>query len=174
MKEILRYVMIAVLIYLAAGGSFELGNAFTGAKAPVMVASEEEAGLKEVLPQAWCFEAVKGAGQVIYYKAYDRQGRFIGTAFKASAKGYSSTIETLVGMRKDGLINAIKVIAQNETALVGARVTEADFARRFMQKKFSDIRGVEAITGASISSRAVIEAVGKKAEEIAGLIKNER
>ena len=174
MKDMIRYGLILALICAVAAGALSLVNSFTKAKILAQAASEEDVGLKEVLPQAERFEAVKSAKEIIYYKAYDKAGRFVGAAFKASGQGYSSTVETMVGMTKQGLINAIKVIAQNETPGLGARVSEADFTKRFAQKKLSDIAGVEAITGASISSRAVIESVSKKAREVEELIKDER
>jgi electron transport complex protein RnfG len=95
----------------------------------------------------------------------------MGAAFKASGKGYSSIIETMVGMLKDGTITAIKVISQNETPGLGARVAEPEFTGQF--ENIKDLSGVSAITGATISSRAVINSVEKKDKEIMAKIKNE-
>ncbi|PIS33386.1 MAG: hypothetical protein COT38_05675, partial [Candidatus Omnitrophica bacterium CG08_land_8_20_14_0_20_41_16] len=118
------------------------------------------------------FEAVEEKEEIIYYKGHNKDGKFIGAAFKAVGKGYSSTIETLVGMLKDGTIVAIKVLSQNETPGLGARVAEPEFTAQF--NNIRDLSKVQAITGATISSRAVIELVKKRAEEIRGLIKNEK
>jgi len=46
--------------------------------------------------------AVKEGDRVIYYQAYDKDKHMVGVAFMASAKGYSSIIETMVGMLNDG------------------------------------------------------------------------
>jgi electron transport complex protein RnfG len=133
--------------------------------------AEEEAGLKEVVPQGAHFEAVKSGEKTLYYKAHDKEGRLIGVAFKALAKGYSSDIETLVGMLPDGTILAIKILNQNETPGLGSRVAEPEFRAQFKNKK--DVSTIQAITGATISSRAVIDSVQKKAEEVKALIKDE-
>lgn len=128
----------------------------------------EELDLREVLPQASSFTAVKKEGEVIYYRAQGRDGRLIGAAFEAKSKSYSE-INTLVGMLKDGTITAIKVLEQNESAKIGSRITEPEFTDRF--RNIKDISRVQAITGATVSSQAVIDSVRKKAEEIKVLLK---
>ena len=153
MKEVLRYTIVLILVCVMA-----------------QAAAQEQSAFKDLLPQAERFEAVKSGNEVIYYRAYDNKGNFIGAVFKASSQGYSSTIETMADMTKEGLIYAVKVIAQDETPGVGSRVAEDSFTRRFAQKKFSDVGEVEAISGASVSSRAVIESVSKKAREVQELI----
>jgi electron transport complex protein RnfG len=96
----------------------------------------------------------------------------VGVVFKAGGKGYSSTIETLAGMLKDGRITAIKVLSQNETPGLGSRVSEPEFGAKF--KDVKDISKVQGIAGATISSRAVIDSVREKAEEVLARIKNEK
>jgi electron transport complex protein RnfG len=98
----------------------------------------------------------------------------VGFVFKASGKGYSSVIETLAGIFPDGKISAIKIISLNETPGLGMRVTEDKFRSRFNHQNSLDLLGVEAIAGATISSRAVINSVMKKAQEIKELIKNDK
>jgi len=128
----------------------------------------EEPELKAVLPQASSFTAVKRGGEIIYYRAQDRDGQFIGAAFEARSKSYSE-INTLVGMLKDGTITAIKVLEQNESAGIGSRITEPEFTGQF--RNIKDISRVQAITGATVSSQAVIDSVKQKAEEIKALLK---
>ena len=126
--------------------------------------------LKEVMPGAIEFKAVESGSEVLYYKAYGQNNSFMGVVFKASGKGYSSVVETIVGMLKDGTITAIKVLSQNETPGLGARVTEPSFTGQFKQINISGLDSVSAVTGATISSRAVINSVMLKAKEIQGQI----
>ncbi|MDD5197192.1 MAG: FMN-binding protein [Candidatus Omnitrophota bacterium] len=130
----------------------------------------EELNFKEVLPQAVQFMPVKKGAEVLYYKAQDQDGKLIGAVFKAKGKSYSD-IETLVGMLNDGTITAIKVLSQNETPGVGSRITGPQFTGQF--RNIKDISKVQAITGATVSSQVVIDAVRKKAKEIKELLKNE-
>ncbi|MCX5669182.1 MAG: FMN-binding protein, partial [Candidatus Omnitrophica bacterium] len=71
-------------------------------------------------------------------------------------------------------ISAIKIISLNETPGLGMRVTEDKFTGQFNQQNSLDLSGVEAITGATISSSAVMNSVMKKAQEIKELIKNDK
>jgi electron transport complex protein RnfG len=98
----------------------------------------------------------------------------MGVVFKAKGKGYSSVIETLVGMSLSGKISAIKVVSLSETPGLGMRVTENSFCGQFDNRDALDLSQVQAISGATISSRAVIDSVSAKAGEIQGLMKNEK
>ncbi len=174
MKEMIRYGLILGIICLVASGLLAGMNSLTKARIIAQAQGEEQAGLKEVMPLAENFEEVESESkEVLYYKALDGGGRFIGVAFKASGKGYSSTIETIVGMTKEGEITSIKIISQNETPGLGTRVTEASFFSQFSKKKIEEIQQVDAITGATISSNAVKNSIKEKAKAIKELIKNE-
>lgn len=196
MKEIPRYGFTLALICVAASASLAIVYSFTRPAIVARAKAEEEASLKEVLPQANNFEPVKSGESVLYYKAYNKNAKFIGVAFKVSAKGYSGIIETMAGMSRDGIITAIKILNQNETPGLGARITEVSddttiwdlfrvkkkvedekkpwFQEQFSGKRIEGIKDIQAITGATISSKAVIDSVQKKAGEIKILIKNER
>ena len=172
MKEMVRYGLVLAIICIVAAGLLATVNALTKSKILAQAQAEEGNSLKEVIAEGVEFDAVKSGNDIIYYKAYNKAGKLIGVAFKASGKGYSSIIETMVGMLKDGTITAIKVLSHNETPGLGARVSEPGFTGQFTNKK--DLSKVEAITGATISSKAVIDSVKKKAEEIKLLIKDEQ
>jgi len=174
MKEIVRYGFILALICIIAAGLLAGVNTLTRTKIAAQVQAEEQAALQEVMPQAAKFSEVKPGQEILYYRALDNQDRLVGFIFKASGKGYSSVIETLTGILLDGKISAIKVISLNETPGLGMRITENNFTRQFNKQDALSLSGVQAITGATISSRAVINSVIKKAQEIKELIKNEK
>ncbi|MFA5092701.1 MAG: RnfABCDGE type electron transport complex subunit G [Candidatus Omnitrophota bacterium] len=171
-----RYGFILALICVVAAGLLAGVNALTGPKIIAQAQLEEQLALKEVMPLAVKFATIKSNvdNKVLYYKAFDGQDKLIGYVFKASGKGYSSTIETLVGIFIDDQISAIKVISQNETPGLGARVTEDKFRGQFSNQSSLDLAEVSAITGATISSRAVVNSIMKKAIEIKEFIKNEK
>lgn len=170
MKEIIRYSFILGLICALAGALLAIVNAKTK---PIIIANakaEEEASLRSVMSEGERFEPVKSQEETIYYKAYKKDGEFIGVAFKAQGKGYSGIIETMAGMKKDGTITAIKILSQTETPGLGTGIKEPSFTNRFIHKNMHDLAKIQAITGATISSKAIIDSVRKKAEEIRGLL----
>lgn len=171
MKEMLRYGFILTFICVLASGLLAAVDLLTKSKIAAQLLEEEQLALKEVMPQGETFEPVKEKEEVEYYKVFDNTGKFCGIVFKASAKGYSSTIDTLAAMSADAKISAIKVLSQNETPGLGSKIAEPEFSVQF-QGRDSSLSGVAAISGATISSRAVINSVRKKAEEIRSLIKD--
>lgn len=192
MKSMAIYGLKLGFVCLMATALLATVNSITSPKIKLQAQKELEESLKEILPQGEKFAAVKKDNEIIYYKVFDKKGEFLGVAFKVSAKGYSSIIETMVGMTKDGTINAIKVLNHNETPGLGSRITEVKedttifevmkgkksmgikkpwFQEQFSNKKDSEIAGISAITGATISSQSVITAVKNKVVEIQKLIK---
>ena len=171
MKEIVKYGFILFVICVVASGLLAQVYSITKSKIVAQAQAEEEAGLKQVIPEAVRFEPVKSGDDIIYYKAYDNKGVVRGIAFKTSGKGYASSIDTIVGMTADGTIIGIKVLSQNETPGLGARVSEQSFAGQFARRHIKDASGIHAISGATISSRAVINSVRRKADEIQKLLK---
>ncbi|MDD4980617.1 MAG: RnfABCDGE type electron transport complex subunit G [Candidatus Omnitrophica bacterium] len=168
----LRYGLILALICAVAAGLLASVNSLTKSRIIAQAQAEEEAGLKEVMPQAVRFEAAKSGEAIVYYNAYDEQEKIIGTVFKASAKGYSSQIETMAGVTSDGKITNIKILNQNETPGLGSRVAQPAFTSQFSNKDIRGLSEVQAITGATISSKAVMDSVREKLKDIQELTKN--
>ena len=95
----------------------------------------------------------------------------IGYAFKAVGNGYGGDINILVGLENDTTIKGITFISQTETPGLGTRITESPFIDQFAGININDVMlskdggRVDAITGSTISSSAVVEAVRTTALE---------
>lgn len=174
MKEMLRYGLILSLICVIASGLLAVVYSLAQPKIIAQAREDEEAALRGVMPQGERFIPVKEGEETLYYKVSDKDGNFLGVAFKASGDGYSSEIEAMAGLSKDGAITKIKILSQNETPGLGTRVTEPSFLGQFTGKNLRGLNEVQAITGATISSTAVIAAVKEKAERVEKWLKNER
>ncbi|GAA4804684.1 RnfABCDGE type electron transport complex subunit G [Litoribaculum gwangyangense] len=99
------------------------------------------------------------------YPAF-KNGKFIGAAIIGSSeKGYSGLIKILVGFKPDGTIENISVLEQKETPGLGTKMKDESFLQQFKGKnpsKFNlkvvkDGGDVDALTGATISTRAFSE-----------------
>ncbi len=165
MKQMINYGLTLAIICMVATGLLAIVNSFTKARIEAQAQTEQDNSLKEIMPDAIRFEPVKTGEEINYYRVYGNANTLLGTAFKASAKGYSSVVETLVGMKTDDTITAIKIISQNETPGLGTRVTEPAFTGQFKGQNIDNLQ-LQAITGATISSKAVIEPVKKKGLEV--------
>lgn len=106
-----------------------------------------------------------------YYSAA-MGGEEIGYAFIAEGKGYGGSIKTMVGMYQNGTICRIHVISQSETPGLGTSIAEPDFTNQFKGERIEDVRlrqdggVIDAITGATISSRAITDTVRERAEVV--------
>jgi len=100
----------------------------------------------------------------------------IGYAFLAIGKGYGGDINILVGLENKTTIKRITIITQNETPGLGTRIEDSDFTDMFAGMAIDDVGltsdggGVDALTGATISSRAVVDAVKAEALEKVALL----
>jgi len=101
----------------------------------------------------------------------------IGYAFLALGKGYGGDINILVGLEDESTLKGVTIITQNETPGLGTRIEDSDFTDMFTGLAIADIGltrdggGIDALTGATISSRAVVDAVKAEAlEKVAQLI----
>jgi len=89
-----------------------------------------------------------------------------------SDNGFGGRIELIIGMLMDGTVTGYKVIDQKETPGLGSKINEKKFADQFVGmnthsdnfKLKKDGGEIDAITGATISSRAVTEAVQRAVE----------
>lgn len=100
----------------------------------------------------------------------------IGYAFVAAGKGYGGVISLLVGLDDEKTIKGVTVISHGETPGLGAKITESSFTEQFAGIAVEDVAlrrdggQIDAITGATISSRAVAQAVRAAAIAKLGLL----
>lgn len=137
----------------------------------------EIASRREVLPAAGIYETIKGK-ELVYLIGYTERKKPAGYIVKVPCKGYSSTITVLAGINPDLSIENIKVLSQQETPGLGTKVAGQSFVRQFVRKKRSalavqkDGGEIMAITGATISSRAVADGVRKTLEALSREVEN--
>ncbi|MGM0366278.1 MAG: RnfABCDGE type electron transport complex subunit G [Actinomycetota bacterium] len=105
----------------------------------------------------------------IYYILQD--GQEIGYAFIARGSGYGGEISIMVGLDSDLLINGVSIVSHIETPGLGSRIEEEEFTNQFKGLGAGDlaleIEGgqIDAITGATVSSQAVVLAIREEIEE---------
>jgi len=181
MKDIPRFAATLTFVGLIAAGSLAWVNEIT--KPMILVQQEKELkdALAYVLPgsKTGVIIPVKENNKTIYYMGYkDKEKKqFIGYAFLVLSKGYSSTIRTLVGMDSTGTIFAIRVLSQQETPGLGNRCQEVKSGQTspWWQKQFSGKKAtnicvdkdggqIQAITGATITSRAITNGISARAK----------
>jgi len=168
----IRYGLILMTICLSAALVLSFTHKLTQAKIEIQAASEEIDALKEIFPEADDFK--KDPCDCKKYYEVESKNKLIGYVVKVKAKGYASDINMLVGVDLQGKIKSIKVISQNETPGLGAKVVEVKpgedkpwFLKQFEGKKPGDLslENIDAITAATITSEAVVSSVKEQIAE---------
>lgn len=171
MKEMIRITLGLVVIFVGAG--MIMGGTFKVTSPVKFIAEqrEKEEALKEMAPEAT--EPIKTAGTwEVHRKNYEyftatANGAPVAYIASSAGKGYSSYIKLLVSIDRDLRIKNLKVLSHQETPGLGDQILEEPFLDQFKGKELTKIvllktdttEYIQAISGATISSRAVTEGV---------------
>ena len=129
------------------------------------------------LPQA-AVDAATAAGGTLT-ELYDGQGA--GYVLKVVASGSQGNIEMMVGVDGDGVVTGVSIVDNSETAGIGSKVMENEplasgtgVLDQFAGKSAADGTlavgtNVEAITGATVSTRGVTTGVNAALAAVAAL-----
>ncbi len=133
---------------------------------PKIAAAEEKAiqdAMKAILPQADSFEQMNDN----VFKGMKDQNP-VGFCVNVTTSGYGGAIEMMVAIDSDAQVCGIEILSHSETAGLGAKATEPEFKNQFSKKnstlevvktKTESPDQITAITGATITSRAVASGV---------------
>ena len=197
MKNILRFALVLFIVNLVAASILAGVYYITKPKIELQEKLLREEALTKVMPESVGdrLEPVEDNSEIRYWRVFkgsDTRAR--GYVFIAKKYGYSSVIETIVGMKIDGTITGVKVLNQNETPGLGAKIVEVAsnktvlkaikeifskekkaqkklmpyFTEQFTDRNIKriDASNIDAITGATISSKAVVDSIKEKGTEI--------
>ncbi len=167
-KDIVKITLNLVVIYLIGGLILAVVYATTS---PVRYKNNviaEQKALKELIPEADKIEKLgdweiheKAAKYWVAKKGNDT----IGYIVQSFGKGYSSYIKTLIAVDKDFRVLKVEILDEKETPGLGDEVETPSFKGQFKGKDLDHLKVlktetteyIQAITGATISSRAVTE-----------------
>ena len=115
-----------------------------------------------------------GAAVDYCYEAFDAAGQSIGYISQITVMGFGGEIEVTVGMDRTGTITAVSVGGANfaETSGLGAKTRDAEFTGQFTGKSGMLVlkQDIDSVTGASVSSSAVVGGVNRAVTYMTGLL----
>jgi Na+-translocating ferredoxin:NAD+ oxidoreductase subunit G len=174
--------LVITLAVITLVGSLALGYVFQWTKEPIAKAQMEkqlraiEAVVKgydnNPVTEKFKVATPDGSDSLEFFPA-KKGGQLIGIAVKTkSSKGYAGDIWLMIGFNMQGEIQRAVVIEHKETPGLGSKMTGAKFLDQFLNKNPAstnlkvkkDGGSIDAITGATISSRAFSEAVQRAYE----------
>ncbi len=181
MRQILKMVLVLTVLGLVSGLILSLVSNYA---TPIINENNREA-IKEavfyVLPNTEDYEVKTIEGKEVYVTR-DSEGQVNGYGFTASGSGYQGTIELMVGVKPDFKeIQGIQILESSETPGLGGKIRGDNFKNQFRDKDASsgvslvksaptEPGEIEAITGATISSQAVVDIINKGLEHVKNLM----
>ncbi len=146
------------------------------------ITAPEAARQKELAKTQAMQELVKDAdqfapvtGKAGWFEA-KKDGKVLAVVLPSESKGYGGAIKLLVAVTPDGKVHDFKVLGHNETPGLGDGIKKPKFKDQFpgksstqlnvVKQPVADGSAVEAITGATISSRALTAAVREAVEAV--------
>lgn len=163
-KYILKLTGILLAITVIVAALLGFVNLLTEERIAANTAEKARVAMETVLPAERytalsLTEAQKQAGISEAYLAGDA-----GYVVRLSKNGFGGAIDLMVGVKADGTVSGVSIISHAETASLGANCTREDFRSQFTGKSGplavrKDGGEIDALTGATVTTRAVTEAV---------------
>ncbi len=167
-KDILVPTVALLVFCLVATALLAGTNMVTKDKIAQNAVETEKASRMIVLPEGAEFGEVETLDSgLTVCEAKNAEGKTAGYVFTSGAKGYGGTVLVMVGIDAEGTVTGIEILSHAETPGLGANATKDSFKERFIgksgeltvDKNSNDGQNVQAITAATITSKAVTSAV---------------
>ena len=162
-------------ICLVVGGILAGAQLLTAEPIRQAEQKSQQAAIQAVLPEYATLQTDTLENGMIRYRGYDNRGRLAGTAIQNTGNGFGGPFTLMTGFRPDGTIVRYQVLQHSETPGLGSKM-EDHFQEALSLWKprdgalsvKKDGGTVDAITAATVSSRAFLAAVNQAAAEVNG------
>lgn len=169
--------MVVALLIVTLVASATLGFVYEFTKEPIAQAklNKKLNAIKEVVPEfnnnpndEMFLLDVEGGGEPVEAYPAKKDGELVGVAIKTwTMKGFSGLIRLMVGLKPDGTISNISVLEHKETPGLGTHMSDEWYVKQYRDKNPAEFNiqvkkdggEIDAITAATISSRAYSDAV---------------
>jgi electron transport complex protein RnfG len=176
-KESTFLNMVITLFVVTLVASTALAYVYEITKEPIAAArlAKKLEAIDQVVPpydnnpvdDMYTISATDGTDSLEVYPAKEN-GKLVGSAIRSFSKnGYGGLIWIMVGLEPDGKIKDVAVVEHKETPGLGSKMSDPSFKNQFMgldpSKTSLEVKkdggDIDAITAATISSRAFCDAV---------------
>lgn len=171
-SETLRMICVLMVIAVISGGALASVYSLSKEKVEYQEGKKIKEAINAIIPEAVDVKEADKEGIPWLYECRRADGKMEGWAFIAEGPGYQDIIKVLAVTNEDlSKIIGLEVLENSETPGLGAKINAEDFKEQFRQtasflkldKELSS-KGdketvVQAITGATISSQAVVDII---------------
>lgn len=162
--------IICVVVTLALSST----NLLTASRIEALaIKTQNEAMAKLIEADEYTLQTAVLADEEVEYNAAIKDGETIGLIFVTESNGYGGAVSVMTAVNMDGTVAAIEILdASNETPGLGQNITKAEWYAQFsgLKNDITVVKGgtasaenneINAVTGATISSTAVKDAVNQ-------------
>ncbi|MCX7957395.1 MAG: RnfABCDGE type electron transport complex subunit G [Endomicrobia bacterium] len=170
-NNIFKMVIVLFIICCLSGLSLSYLYVKTAPKIQLNKIEKEIKIKKQIMPKSENFSTKSISNNLVIEECYSKDNKVIGLLLKDISKGYAGDIEYLVGIdiSTPPKISGIKIISHKETPGLGANVAKEKFLFQFIGKTANELTLkkenpdglIDAITGATITSRAITNSLKK-------------
>lgn len=184
----MKHSIQTALTLLTIGVISAISISFMAQYAYPIIEKNREAALRQailaVLPGAERFETIDKKNKI--YRGFNRNNKAAGYAFAGEGGGYQGIIKMMIGVSPDWHnLTGIIILENLETPGLGAKITSDEFRSQFknfpvqfsieyiLNKPPEKPNQIRAITGATISSRAVVNILNEYINQVKSTINQE-
>ena len=157
-KDFVMPILVLTIICLVITAALAVTNSFTQPVIEDAAAQRAQQARAEIIPDAEDFELMELEGLPGTITEVYKTTNEVGYIFMISTTGYGGEMNLICGIDQEGKIISVKTLSHSETKGMGSKTTEEPFRSQFVGKD-SSLDGVQAISGATISSTAYINAI---------------
>lgn len=166
-RYILRITFVLLAIAVVVAGLLAVVNRITEPVIQAATEAKTQAAIAQVLPGGYDTQIADFTDETgLVSKVYKGQN---GYALEVNPIGFDNTISMMVGVDNDGKVLGISIISHTESAGLGAVAASKNSAGQAFRDQFVGASGsvsvskdggqIDAITNATITSRAVCDGV---------------
>ena len=175
-NDIIKPVVVLLSICIVIPLALSVTNAVTKDRIVRLEKQKAEETMKSLI-EADRFEELEfGDENKIKYNMAVKDGNVVGYVFETSANGYGGAVSVMTAVNTDGTVKSVAILdVSNETPGLGQNAQKESFYSQYAGKKIDIIlvknsaddknNEVDAMTGATITSNAVTEAVNMALEQ---------
>lgn len=166
-KEVFIPTLALFLICTIVTALLAVTNSVTAPLIADIQKQKQDESCRKVLPAASSF--IQDSSDPNFYIGMDANDTTVGCVIITSAKGYGGDISVMTGISLSGEVAGVQILSMNETPGLGANAQKESFLSQYNGSTESmsvskDGGEIDSLTGATITSRAVTEAVNKALE----------
>lgn len=183
MRNAIKMISVLTIVGIISGAALVLMYSYANPLIEKNKKNEMKKAIFRIFPDGKSYTS-ETVDEVDVFRVKNAKGAFIGYTFLAEGNGYQGVIEMMAGLSPDGeTVVGLEILESQETPGLGQEIATDEFTSQFKALKVTPeityVKNVkptkpneiQAITGATISSRAVVAILNDTIKKIKGKLK---